>query len=96
LFPWKHNYSFSRGEKFKSINPQSNKQTVDKKALIFGFTSVFLYRIGFDLAPIFSQPVVYPMQEVRYGGIGGKRIGPILKWGGDLSNHFRIFIGKIE
>ena len=48
--------------KFKSINTQSTEQTVDKKALIFGLTSVLLYGIGFGLTlpvvPFLVQPYV--------------------------------------
>jgi MFS transporter, DHA1 family, tetracycline resistance protein len=48
--------------KFKSINTQSIEQTVDKKALIFGLTSVLLYGIGFGLTtpvvPFLVQPYV--------------------------------------
>ena len=47
--------------KFKSINTQSTEQTVDKKALIFGLTSVLLYGIGFGL----TLPVV-PFLVQRY------------------------------
>ena len=62
LFPRKHNNSLSRGEKISSINPQSMDQTVDRKALIFGLTSVLLYGIGFGLTlpvlPFLVQPYV--------------------------------------
>lgn len=48
--------------KFKSINTQSTEQSIDKKALIFGLTSVLLYGIGFGLTtpvvPFLVQPYV--------------------------------------
>lgn len=48
--------------KSKSINTQSTEQTVDKKALRFGLTSVLLYGIGFGLTtpvvPFLVQPYV--------------------------------------
>jgi DHA1 family tetracycline resistance protein-like MFS transporter len=47
--------------KFKSINTQSIEQTVDKKALMFGLTSVLLYGIGFGL----TLPVI-PFLVQRY------------------------------
>lgn len=48
--------------KFESINTQPIEQAVDKKALIFGLTSVLLYGIGFGLTmpvlPFLVQPYV--------------------------------------
>ena len=49
-----------RGEKITSINTQPIQQTVDRRALIFGLTSVLLYGLGFGLTtpvvPFLVQP----------------------------------------
>lgn len=48
--------------KTKSINTHSKEQSIDKKALIFGLTSVLLYGMGFGLTtpviPFLVQPYV--------------------------------------